>query len=84
MHTSVVMPVSEWLTPAMLLALGGLMWRGFERLGSRIDRLESRLDSRIDTLSDRVESGFSSINGKVDRLSEHLLTVAADAAVAKD
>jgi outer membrane murein-binding lipoprotein Lpp len=63
------MPVTEWLNPALILALAGLVWRGFERLGSRVDRLESRID-RLD--------------GKIDTLSEHVKLIAIDVAVLKD
>jgi hypothetical protein len=67
----------------MLLALAGLVWRGFERLNSRVDRLETRLDGRMDGLDAKVEAGFTRLDGKIDRLAEQLVHVASDAAVAK-
>ncbi len=58
--------VTEWLTPAMLLGLAGLVWRGFERLNSRVDRLEARLDGRIDSLGVRIDA----LTGEVHQLGK--------------
>jgi hypothetical protein len=71
---------AEWVTPAMFLALAGLIWRGFERVGSRIDRLEGRVD-RVESKSD---SRFERLEGKIDSLSEQLQSIAVDVAVLKD
>jgi hypothetical protein len=46
----------------MLIGLAGLVWRGFERLGSRMDRLETRLDGRIDGLGSRIETLTSEVH----------------------
>lgn len=64
---------AEWLTPAIMIALAGLVWRGFERISSRMDRLESRVDS-----------GFLRSDAKSDSLSEQVKQIAIDVAVLKD
>jgi hypothetical protein len=85
---------SEWLTPAMLLALAGLVWRGFERIGGRIDRLETRFDraesktdsrfDKVDARFDKVDDRFGRLDAKIDVISERLQTVAVDVAVLKE
>ncbi len=44
--------IEQWITPALVVAVGVALWRemhrGFDRLASRMDRMDARIDRHLE------------------------------------
>ena len=69
------MELSDWLTPAILIAVAALLLRSNarleERLGARIDDVSNSLSARIDETNKRIDE----TNRRLDGIDNRLRTV---------
>lgn len=53
--------VSDWITPAIVVAVSGLFWRHLVRMEHRFDRRFDRVDDRLETLAREVAANGRAI-----------------------
>lgn len=53
--------ISDWITPAIVVAVSGIIWRHLVRLERRFDRRFDRVDDRLDTLAREVSANGRAI-----------------------
>ena len=53
--------VSDWITPAIVVAVSGLLWRHLVRIEHRFDGRFDRVDDRLDALTRGVAANGRAI-----------------------
>ena len=53
--------ISDWITPAIVVAVSGLFWRHLIRIEHRFDRRFDRVDARLDALTREVAANSRAI-----------------------
>ena len=74
----------DWPTIAVMVAIGGLLWRQIAALGARVDALDGRLTARVEALDVRLTAAVGDVDRRLARLEGWIEGERAGRAAAAD